>query len=72
MTKKFTVRQIAQALRCHEQSARILLSEVNDKIDYVAGNLSDLIDAPTVIALYRRHENTKLAKRLRPLLESAL
>ncbi len=72
MTKKFTVGQIAQALRCHEQSARILLSEVSDKIDDVAGNLSDLIDARTVVALYRRHENTKLAKRLLPLLESAL
>jgi hypothetical protein len=72
MTKKFTVRQIAQALRCHEQSARILLSEVSDKIDDVAGNLSDLIDASTVIALYRRHENTKIANRLLLLLQSAL
>ncbi len=72
MTKKFTVGQIAQALRCHEQSARILLSEVSDKIDDVAGNLSDLIDARTVIALYRRHENTKIAKRLLPLLQNAL
>jgi hypothetical protein len=72
MTQKFTVGQIAQALRCHEQSARILLSEVSDKIDDVTGNLSDRIDAPTVVALYRRHENTKLAKRLLPLLESAL
>ena len=67
MAKKFTVGQIAKALRCHEQSARILLNEVNEKIDEFA----DLIDAHTVIALYRRHENTKIAKRLLPLLQSA-
>jgi hypothetical protein len=67
MTKKFTVGQIAKALRCHEQSARILLSEVNEKIDEVA----ELIDAHTLVALYRRHENTKIAKRLLLLLQSA-
>ena len=67
MVKKFSVGQIAKALHCHEQSARILLSEVNEKIDEFA----DLIDARTVVALYRRHENTKIAKRLLPLLQSA-
>ncbi len=67
MAKKFTIRQIALALRCHEQSARILLSEVSEKID----NFAELIDARTLIALYRRHENTKIARRLLPLLQSA-
>jgi len=67
MTKKFTVGQIAKALHCHEQSVRILLSEVNEKID----SFADMIDARTVIALYQRHENTKIAKRLLPLLQSA-
>jgi hypothetical protein len=71
MTKKFTVGQIARALQCHEQSARILLSEVTGKLDDFAGNFTDSIDAHTVVALYRRHENTKIAKRLLPLLQSA-
>ena len=70
MAKKFTIRQIALALRCHEQSARILLSEVSEKIDNVAGDFAELIDARTLIALYRRHENTKIARRLLPLLQS--
>ena len=54
MAKTFTVGQIAKALRCHERSARLYLSEVNEQIDRYAENLSELIDVPTVVALCRR------------------
>ena len=71
MAKKFMIGQIARALRCHEQSARILLGEVGARLDNVAGDFAELIDARTLIALYRRHENTMIARRLLPLLQRA-
>ncbi len=70
MAKTFTVGQIAKALRCHERSARIHLSEVNEQIDQYAENLSELIDIPTVVALCRRYRETMVGRRLIPLLQT--
>ena len=68
---KFTVGQIARALRCHERSARLYLREVNDNIDCYAQNLSELVDGHTLMALCRRHEKQILGRRLIALLQSA-
>ena len=70
MAKTFTVGQIAKALRCHERSARLYLSEVNEQIDQYAENLSELIDIPTVVALCRRYRETMVGRRLIPLLQT--
>ncbi|MCX6047148.1 MAG: hypothetical protein NT075_18750 [Chloroflexi bacterium] len=70
MAKTFTVGQIAKALRCHERSARLYLSEVNEQIDQYAENLSELIDIPTVVALCRRYRETMIGRRLIPLLQT--
>jgi hypothetical protein len=69
MSQVFTVGQIAKTLRCHERSARHYLSEVNAAIDRYADNLSELIDARTVVALCRRHQNTLVGRRLASLLQ---
>jgi hypothetical protein len=70
MAKTFTVGQIAKALRCHERSARLYLSEVNEQIDQYTENLSELIDIPTVVALCRRYRETMIGRRLIPLLQT--
>ncbi len=70
MAKTFTVGQIAKALRCHERSARLYLSEVNEQIDQYAENVSELIDIPTVVALCRRYRETMIGRRLIPLLQT--
>lgn len=70
MAKTFTVGQIAKALRCHERSARLYLSEVNEQIDRYTENLSELIDVPTVVALCRRYRDTMIGRRLVPLLQT--
>jgi len=80
MTKTFTVGQIAKALHCHERSARIHLSEVNEQIDRYSVNLSELIDAKTidaktidakiVVILCRRYRDTLVGRRLVPLLQT--
>ncbi|MEZ4705802.1 MAG: hypothetical protein R3A44_01270 [Caldilineaceae bacterium] len=68
---KFTVGQIARALRCHERSARLYLREVNENIDCYAQNLSELVDGHTLVALCRRYENQMLGRRLIALLQNA-
>jgi len=70
MRQAFTIAQIAKTLRCHERSARLYLSEVNARIDRGAEDLSEHIDAATVLALCRRHQNTILGRRLVALLQS--
>lgn len=71
MTRKFTVGQIAQALRCHEQTARQYLHEVNASIDRRASNLAEAIDQQTLIDLCRRHADSVTGRRLTPLLVPA-
>ena len=68
MTRKFTVGQIAQALRCHQRTARHYLHEVNANIDSYADDLSEAIDQQTLIALCRRHAHSITGRRLTPLL----
>lgn len=68
--KGFTVGQVAKALRCHERSARIYLSEVNAKVDRYADNLSELIEFSTIVALCRRYHNTMMGRRLATLLQA--
>ncbi len=68
MSRKFTVGQIAKALRCHEQTARQYLHEVNAGIDRHAGNLAEAIDQQTLIRLCRRHADSIIGRRLTPLL----
>jgi len=70
MAKAFTVGQVAKALRCHERSARIYLSEVNQQIDRCAENVGELIDVGTVVALCRRYRETMIGRRLIPLLQT--
>jgi len=70
MAKAFTVGQVAKALRCHERSARIYLSEVNQQIDRYAENVSELIDVGTVVTLCRRYRDTMIGRRLIPLLQT--
>lgn len=70
MTKTVTVGQIAQALRCHERSARGYLSEVYDQIDCYTSNLGERIEMQIVYQLWKRHNNTRIGKRLTPLLQS--
>ena len=70
MAKTFTVGQVAKALRCHERSARLYLSEVNEQIDRYAENVGELIDGPTVVALCRRYRDTIVGRRLIPLLQT--
>lgn len=65
----FTVGQIAKALRCHERSARLYLNEVNQTIDFFADNGSEQVDLQTVIALYRKHSNSIIGRRLATLLQ---
>ena len=71
MAKAVTVGQIAKALRCHERSARLYLSEVNQRIDRYAENLGELIEVATVLALHRRYQDTIIGRRLVPLLQAA-
>ena len=68
MTRKFTVGQIATALRCHERTARSYLHEVNASIDRYANDLSEAIDQQTFIDLCRRHADSVMGRRLVPLL----
>lgn len=70
MKQGFTVGQIARTLRCHERSARLYLHEVNQAIDYYADNIGELIDLQTVIALCRRHQGSKVGRRLVLLLQT--
>ena len=70
-TMKFTVGQIARALRCHERSARLYLREVNDNIDCYTQNLTELVDGLTLVALCRRYEDHILGRRLIALLQNA-
>jgi hypothetical protein len=69
MTKAVTVGQIAKTLRCHERSARLYLSEVNAKVDRYAEDLGERIDISTVVALYRRYQDTRMGRRLVSLLQ---
>jgi hypothetical protein len=71
MRNGFTVGQIARALRCHERSARLYLREVNAAIDHYASDVGERIDMGTVLALYRRYQNSPVGRRLIPLLDSA-
>ena len=71
MRNGFTVGQIAKALRCHERSARLYLSEVNRNIDRYASDVSERIDASTVVALYRRYQDNIIGRRLVSLIEGA-
>jgi hypothetical protein len=71
MKRKFTVGQIAQALRCHEQTARQYLHEVNASIDRRTSNLAEAIDQQTLIDLCRRHADSVTGRRLTPLLVPA-
>lgn len=71
MRNGFTVGQIAKALRCHEQSARLYLSEVNRGVDRRANDLGERIDASTVVALYRRYQDSIIGRRLVSLIEGA-
>jgi hypothetical protein len=71
MRNGITVGQIAQALRCHERSARLYLSEVNAAIDRYALDVSERIEPRTVVALYRRYQDHIIGRRLVALLESA-
>lgn len=68
MNRTFTVGQIAKALRCHEQTARQYLHEVNASIDRYTSNLAEAIDQQTLLALGRRHADSILGRRLTPLL----
>jgi hypothetical protein len=71
MRNGFTVGQIARALRCHERSARLYLSEVNAAIDRYATDVSERIDPRTVVELYRRYQDSIVGRRLVSLMESA-
>ena len=68
MTQRITVGQIAKALRCHEQTARAYLHEVNASIDRRASNLAEAVDVSTLVALCRRHADSVTGRRLVPLL----
>lgn len=70
MKRGFTVGQIAKALRCHERSARLYLSEVNQAVDFYADNFSELVDVQTVAALYRKHRDSIIGRRLATLLQT--
>jgi hypothetical protein len=71
MRSGFTVGQIARALRCHERSARLYLSEVNAAIDRYAIDVGERIDPRTVVELYHRYQDHMIGRRLVSLLESA-
>ncbi len=68
MSKTLTVGQVAQALRCHECTARGYLHEVNAEIDRATINRAEAVDRATLIALGRRHAGNKLGRRLEQLL----
>jgi hypothetical protein len=68
MSRVFTIGQIAKALRCHEQTARAYLHEVNANIDRYTSNLAEVVDQQTVLALGRRHADSITGRRLVPLL----
>ncbi len=70
MSRTVTVGQIAQALRCHERSARGYLSEVNDQVDRYISNHGERVEAQIVYQLWKRHANSPIARRLTPLLQS--
>ncbi|MCB0062612.1 MAG: hypothetical protein KDE19_10875 [Caldilineaceae bacterium] len=70
MKQGFTIGQIAKALRCHERSARLYLSEVNQTVDFYADNFSELVDVQTVAALYRKHRDSIIGRRLATLLQT--
>jgi hypothetical protein len=69
--KTCTVGQVAKALRCHERSARVYLSEVNERIDRYANDLSEMIELSTVVALCRRYQDSIIGRRLVTLLQTA-
>jgi hypothetical protein len=71
MRNGITVGQVARALRCHERSARLYLSEVNAAIDRYAIDVSERIDPRTIVALYRRYQDSVIGRRLVALLENA-
>ena len=70
MTKSVTIGQVAQALRCHERSARGYLSEVSEVIDCYASNLGERVELQTVFRLWKRYSNTPVSRRLTPLLQA--
>ncbi|HRW04666.1 MAG TPA: hypothetical protein P5121_06210 [Caldilineaceae bacterium] len=70
MERGFTIGQIAKAMRCHERSARMYLHEVNQAVDYYADNFAELIDLQTVAALYRKHRDSIIGRRLAVLLQA--
>ena len=71
MRNGITVGQVAKALRCHERSARLYLSEVNATIDRYAMDVSERIDPRTIVARYRRYQDSIIGRRLVALLENA-
>jgi len=70
MKRGFTIGQIAKAMRCHERSARMYLSEVNQTVDFYADNFSELVDLQTVVALCRKHRDSIMGRRLAMLLQA--
>ena len=71
MRQRITVGQIAKALRCHEQTARAYLHEVNASIDRRTSDLAEAVDPTTLVALCRRHAGSVTERRLVPLLATA-
>ncbi len=70
MARTFTVGQIAHALRCHEQSARSYLHEVNQRIRPGYSNYGEHVDVQTIYLLWRQHQNSSVGRRLVPLLQT--
>ncbi len=70
MKNGFTIGQIAKTMRCHERSARMYLHEVNNTVDFYADNFSELVDVQTVMALYRKHRDSIIGRRLATLLQT--
>ncbi|MCB0130876.1 MAG: hypothetical protein KDD78_08510 [Caldilineaceae bacterium] len=66
--EQLTVGKIAHALRCHEQTARHYLHQVNANIDRHASNLAEVIDRSTLVALCRQQGDSINTRRLAPLL----
>lgn len=71
MVKSVTVGQIAHALRCHEQSVRSYLHEVDREIRPGRTNYGEPVDVQTVYLLWKRHQHSPLGRRLTPLLQAA-
>lgn len=71
MTNSVTIGQIAHVLRCHEQSVRSYLHEVNRNIRPGRTNYGEPVDLHTLYLLWKRHQDTPLGRRLIPLLQAS-